>query len=229
MTLFFPEELLVPVRFPGEEEDSWVNLIEELNYNKILFLFGELEAELSNEIMALMMYLGMEDKTEPLYLFINSPGGEVIGGMAIDNVIQHILSPVMTICLGIAASMASYILAGGAYKKRVALPHARIRIHFFYAKLNRDEEEEKEKEKEDEDEKEKEKEKKKEKKKKDKDIDLLYAEFAEIMTLRENLARGYSKRTGKPLWIISQDMERDVYMSATEAQAYGIVDHVVGI
>nr|QFG71176.1 clp protease proteolytic subunit [Mammillaria albiflora] len=197
----------VPVRFPGDEEDSWVDLNEELNRNNIIFLCDELEAEISNEIMALMIYLG-EDKTQSLYFFINSPGGEVINGIAIDNVMQLIRSPVMTICLGIAASMASYILAGGAYKKRVAFPHARIMIHQPSANLNKykDEDEDEDEEVE--------------------SIDLLYAEFTELLNLRETLARGYSKRTGKPLWIISQDIERDVYMSATEAQAYGIVDHV---
>nr|QTI91264.1 clp protease proteolytic subunit [Leuchtenbergia principis] len=97
--------------------------------------------------------------------------------------------------------MASYILAGGKSKKRVALPHARIMIHQPSANFNMDGEEES-------------------------SIDELYVELAELLTIRESLARGYSERTGKPLWIISQDLERDLYMSATEAKAYGIVDRV---
>nr|QTI91192.1 clp protease proteolytic subunit [Echinocactus grusonii] len=191
----------VPFRIPGDEEASWVELYQRLSRGRILFLCDELETELSNEIMGLMIYLGMEDTSQSLYLFINSPGGEVINGMAIYNVMQFIPSGVVTICLGIAASMASYILVGGEYKKRVALPHARIMIHQPSANFNTDREEES-------------------------SVDELYGELAELLTIRETLARGYSERTGKPLWIISQDLERDIYMSATEAKAYGIVDRV---
>nr|QFG71411.1 clp protease proteolytic subunit [Mammillaria pectinifera]QFG71562.1 clp protease proteolytic subunit [Mammillaria solisioides] len=191
---------MVPVTLPGDEEESWVDIDDELHSNKILFLCDELEDELANDIMSLMIFFNMEEDIRPLYLFINSPGGDVINGMAIDNVIQFTRSPVMTICLGIAASMASYILAGGSQKKRVALPHARIMIHQPFVQLEYEEEEE--------------------------SVDVLYTEFAELLILRETLARGYSERTGKPLWIISQDMERDIYMSAKEAQAYGIVDRV---
>ena len=202
MTISITLPPLVPVRFPGDEEDTWVDVIEELNHNRILFLCDELETELSNEIIGLMIYLGTENTSESLYLFINSPGGEVINGMAIDNIMQFIPSSVATICLGIAASMASYILAGGRRKKRVAFPHARIMIHQPSANFRKEEGEE------------------------EGNIDELYGELAELVTLRESLARGYSERTKKPLWIISQDLERDVYMSATEAKAYGIVDRV---
>nr|QFG71374.1 clp protease proteolytic subunit [Mammillaria crucigera] len=189
---------MVPVTLPGDEEE-WVDIDEELCSNKILFLCDELDDELANDIMSLMIFFDMEEDIRPFYLFINSPGGDVINGMAIDNVIQFTRSTVMTICLGIAASMASYILAGGSQKKRVALPHARIMIHEPFIPLEHEE---------------------------DDNVDQLYAEFAEVLIIRETLARGYSERTDKPLWIIYQDMEKDIYMSAKEAQAYGIVDRV---
>nr|QTI91365.1 clp protease proteolytic subunit [Ferocactus setispinus] len=200
MPLSLTEPILVPVRLPGDEEDSWIDILDELARQRTLFLCDEVETELSNEIICLMIYLGMENTSQSLYLFINSPGGEVISGMAIHNVMQFIPSGIVTICLGLAASIASYILVGGAYKKRVAFPHARIMLHQPSANFEVDKEEEEE--------------------------DELYGEFAELMTLRERIVRGYSERTGKPPWIISQDLERDVYMSATEAKAYGIVDHV---
>nr|QFG71112.1 clp protease proteolytic subunit [Mammillaria supertexta] len=189
---------MVPVTLPGDEEE-WVDIDEDLCSNKILFLCDELDDELANDIMSLMIFFDMEEDIRPFYLFINSPGGDVINGMAIDNVIQFTRSTVMTICLGIAASMASYILAGGSQKKRVALPHARIMIHQPLIPLAHEE---------------------------DDNADQLYAELAELLIIRETLAKGYSERTDKPLWIISQDMERDIYMSAKEAQAYGIVDRV---
>nr|QTI91295.1 clp protease proteolytic subunit [Ferocactus latispinus] len=195
---------MVPVQLPGEEEVSWIDLIDELNHNRILFLCDEVETELSNEIIGLLIYLGMENTSQSLYLFINSPGGEVINGMAIYNVMQFIPSGVVTVCLGIAASIASYILVGGAKKKRLALPHARIMIHQPSANFNMEGDERS-------------------------SVDDLYGEVAELLTIRESLARAYSEKTGKPLWIISQDLERDVYMSATEAKAYGIIDRVVDI
>nr|QTI91332.1 clp protease proteolytic subunit [Ferocactus latispinus] len=189
----------VPFRIPGDEEASWVELYQRLSRGRILFLCDEVETELSNEIIGLLIYLGMENTSQSLYLFINSPGGEVINGMAIYNVMQFIPSGVVTVCLGIAASIASYILVGGAKKKRLALPHARIMIHQPSANFNMEGDERS-------------------------SVDDLYGEVAELLTIRESLARAYSEKTGKPLWIISQDLERDVYMSATEAKAYGIID-----
>lgn len=156
-----------------------------------------------------MLYLGMEDNTQDLHLFINCPGGEVINGMTMSNVMQFIPTPVSTICLGMAASIASYILVGGEYKKRVAFPHARVMMHqpsVTYISS---------------DDKDKDKEKKKE-------VSVLFSELEELVAIRETLTRGYSERTGKPVWIIAQDMERDFFMSATEAKAYGIVDLIKG-
>lgn len=119
----------VTVRLPGDEETSWVDLTEQLNRNRILFLCEELDTDISNDIIGLMLYFGMGDNTQDLYLFINSPGGEILNGIAVHNVMQFVPTPVSTICLGMAASTAAYILVGGEYKKRVAFPHARIMIH----------------------------------------------------------------------------------------------------
>nr|YP_009159810.1 ATP-dependent Clp protease proteolytic subunit [Carnegiea gigantea]AKR06831.1 ATP-dependent Clp protease proteolytic subunit [Carnegiea gigantea] len=192
----------VPVRLPGDEETSWVDLTEQLNRNRILFLCEELDTDISNDIIGLMLYLGMEDNTQDLYLFINSVGGEIISGMTMYNVMQFVPTAVSTICLGMAASMASYILVGGEYKKRVAFPHARIMIHQPSAALTSPDEK--------------------------REVSELYNELEELVAIRETVTRGYSERTGKPVWIISQDMERDFFMSATEAKAYGIVDLIKG-
>ncbi|KAJ8424447.1 hypothetical protein Cgig2_024985 [Carnegiea gigantea] len=108
----------VPVGLPGDEETLWNT-----------FSCEELDIDISNDIIGLMLYLGIEDYSQDLYLFINSPEGEVINGMTMHNVMQFIPTAVSTICLGMAASMASYILVGGEYKKCVGFPHARIMIH----------------------------------------------------------------------------------------------------
>ena len=162
----------------------------------------ELDADISNDIIGLILYLGMEDNTQDLHLFINSTGGEVINGMTIYNIMQFVPTAVSTICLGMAASMASYILVGGEYKKRVAFPHARVMIHQPSATFTSEDEKQ--------------------------EVSVLFSELEELVAIRETITRGYSERTGKPVWIISQDMERDFFMSATEAKAYGIVDLIKG-
>ena len=192
----------VPVRLPGDEETSWVDITDQLNRNRILFLCEELDADISNDIIGLILYLGMEDNTQDLHLFINSTGGEVINGMTIYNIMQFVPTAVSTICLGMAASMASYILVGGEYKKRVAFPHARVMIHQPSATFTSEDEKQ--------------------------EVSILFSELEELVAIRETITRGYSERTGKPVWIISQDMERDFFMSATEAKAYGIVDLIKG-
>lgn len=143
-----------------------------------------------------MVYLSLEDDTKDLYLFINSPGGWVIPGVALYDTMQFVRPDVQTICMGLAASMGSFILVGGEITKRIAFPHARVMIHqpassFYEAQTGE-----------------------------------FMREAEELLKLREIITRIYVQRTGKPLWVVSEDMERDVFMSATEAQAYGLVDLV---
>nr|QEI04254.1 clp protease proteolytic subunit [Arctium lappa] len=186
----------VPFRNAGEEDASWVD-INRLYRERLLFLGQEVESEVSNQLIGLMIYLSIEDDTQDLYLFINSPGGWVIPGMALYDTMQFVQPDVHTICMGSAASMGSFILVGGEITKRLAFPHAiRVMIHQPAGSFS----------------------------------EVATGEFilevGELLKLRETLTRVYVQRTGKPLWVVSEDMERDVFMSATEAQAYGIVDLV---
>ncbi|MCL7025629.1 hypothetical protein MKW94_024084 [Papaver nudicaule] len=146
--------------------------------------------------MGLMIYLTIEDDTKDVYLFINSPGGWVTPGIAMYNIMQFVQPDVHTICMGLAASMGSFVLVGGEITKRLAFPHAWVMIHqpassFYEAQTGE-----------------------------------FVLEAEELLKLRETLTRVYVQRTGNPLWVVSEDMERDVFMSATEAQAHGIVDLV---
>nr|YP_009272101.1 ClpP [Artemisia argyi]YP_009307777.1 ClpP [Artemisia gmelinii]YP_009307865.1 ClpP [Artemisia capillaris]YP_009473174.1 ATP-dependent Clp protease proteolytic subunit [Chrysanthemum boreale]YP_009526032.1 ClpP [Artemisia selengensis]YP_009995191.1 ATP-dependent Clp protease proteolytic subunit [Stilpnolepis centiflora]YP_010119416.1 Clp protease proteolytic subunit [Chrysanthemum zawadskii]YP_010154988.1 Clp protease proteolytic subunit [Chrysanthemum lavandulifolium]YP_010155076.1 Clp pr len=185
----------VPFRSPGEEDASWVD-INRLYRERLLFLGQEVDSEISNQLIGLMIYLSIEDDTKDLYLFINSPGGWVIPGVALYDTMQFVQPDVHTICMGSAASMGSFILVGGEITKRLAFPHARVMIHQPAGSFS----------------------------------EVATGEFilevGELLKLRETLTRVYVQRTGKPLWVVSEDMERDVFMSATEAQAYGIVDLV---
>nr|YP_009542450.1 ATP-dependent Clp protease proteolytic subunit [Alnus nepalensis]AYU57316.1 ATP-dependent Clp protease proteolytic subunit [Alnus nepalensis] len=186
----------VPFRSPGEEDASWVD-VNRLYRERLLFLGQEVDSEISNQLIGLMVYLSIEDDSKDLYLFINSPGGWVIPGVAIYDTMQFVRPDVQTICMGLAASMGSFILVGGEITKRLAFPHARrVMIHqpassFYEAQTGE-----------------------------------FILEAEELLKLRETITRVYVQRTGKPLWVVSEDMERDVFMSATEAQAHGIVDVV---
>nr|AKF02161.1 clp protease proteolytic subunit [Oenocarpus minor] len=187
----------VPFRSPGEEDAVWVD-VNRLHRERLLFLGQEVDSEISNQLVGLMVYLSIEDDTRDLYLFINSPGGWVIPGIAIYDTMQFVPPDVHTICMGLAASMGSFILVGGEITKRLAFPHAiiRVMIHqpassFYEAQAGE-----------------------------------FILEAEELLKLRETLTKVYVQRTGNPLWVVSEDMERDVFMSATEAQVHGIVDLV---
>nr|YP_009466273.1 clp protease proteolytic subunit [Genlisea aurea]YP_009466575.1 clp protease proteolytic subunit [Genlisea tuberosa]AUN28327.1 clp protease proteolytic subunit [Genlisea aurea]AUN28629.1 clp protease proteolytic subunit [Genlisea tuberosa] len=187
----------VPFRIPGEEDATWVDvLFNRLYHERLLFLGQEVDSEISNQLVGLMIYLSLENNTKDLYLFINSPGGWVVPGIAIYDTMQFVGPEIHTICIGLAASMGSFLLVGGAITKRLAFPHARVMIHqpassFYEAQTGE-----------------------------------FILEAEELLKLRETLTMVYVQRTGKPLWVVSEDMERDVFMSANEAQAYGIVDLV---
>nr|YP_011000089.1 ATP-dependent clp protease proteolytic subunit [Robinsonia berteroi]YP_011000176.1 ATP-dependent clp protease proteolytic subunit [Robinsonia evenia]YP_011000263.1 ATP-dependent clp protease proteolytic subunit [Robinsonia gayana]YP_011000350.1 ATP-dependent clp protease proteolytic subunit [Robinsonia gracilis]YP_011000437.1 ATP-dependent clp protease proteolytic subunit [Robinsonia masafuerae]YP_011000524.1 ATP-dependent clp protease proteolytic subunit [Senecio petrophyus]YP_011000611.1 len=186
----------VPFRSPGEEDASWVDIYNRLYRERLLFLGQEVDSEISNQLIGLIIYLSIEDETKDLYLFINSPGGWVIPGVALYDTMQFVKPDIHTICMGAAASMGSFILVGGEITKRIAFPHARVMIHQPAGSFS----------------------------------EVATGEFilevGELLKLRETLTRVYVQRTGKPIWAVTEDMERDIFMSATEAQAYGIVDLV---
>lgn len=119
----------VPYRLPGEETAQWVDLYNRLYRDRILFLCQDLDDELANQLIGIMLYLNAEDKSQGIFLYINSPGGSVTCGIGVYDAMNYIQSDVTTICIGTAASMASLVLAGGTRGKRLALPHCRIMIH----------------------------------------------------------------------------------------------------
>lgn len=119
----------VPYRMPGEQYTQWVDIYNRLYRERIIFLGRDVDDEIANQIIAVMLYLDSEDPGKDIYLYINSPGGMITSGMAIYDTMQHIKSDVVTICVGLAASMGSFLLAAGTKGKRVALPHSRIMIH----------------------------------------------------------------------------------------------------
>jgi len=119
----------VAYRVPGAQSADWVDIYNRLYRERIIFLAQEIDDEIANQIIGVLLYLDSEDSTKPIYLYINSPGGSVLAGLALYDTIKHIKSEVVTINVGLAASMASFILGAGSKGKRLALPNSRVMIH----------------------------------------------------------------------------------------------------
>ncbi len=119
----------VPYQLPGSAYTDWIDIYNRLYRERIIFLGKDVDDEIANQIIAVMLYLDSEDNNKDIYIYINSPGGSVTAGMAIYDTMQHIKSDVVTICVGLAASMGSFLLAAGKKGKRMALPNSRIMIH----------------------------------------------------------------------------------------------------
>ncbi|MGL5042131.1 MAG: ATP-dependent Clp protease proteolytic subunit [Culicoidibacterales bacterium] len=105
------------------------DIYSRLLKDRIIMLTGEVTDAMANAIVAQLLFLASDDPKKDIHIYINSPGGSISAGMAIYDTIQHIAPDVSTICIGLAASMASFLLAGGAKGKRIALPNAEVMIH----------------------------------------------------------------------------------------------------
>jgi len=119
----------VPYRLPGSQYERWVDIYTRLGVERILFLGQEVNDGIANSLVAQMLYLDSDDNSKPIYLYINSPGGSVTAGLAIYDTIKYVKSDVVTICVGLAASMGAFLLAAGTKGKRSSLRHSRIMIH----------------------------------------------------------------------------------------------------
>jgi ATP-dependent Clp protease protease subunit len=187
----------VPYRLPGSQYERWIDIYTRLSQERIIFLGQEVTDGLANRIVAFLLYLDAEDPSKPIYLYINSPGGSVTAGMAIYDTMQYIKSEVVTICVGLAASMGAFLLASGTSGKRLALPHARIMIHQPMGGTGR---------------------------RQATDIDI---EAKEILRIRHELNGIMAERSGQTIEKIAKDTDRDYYMSAAEAVEYGLIDKVI--
>ena len=187
----------VPYRLPGGTYEQWISIYERLFRERIIFLTEEVDDGIANAIVAYMLYLDSEDPSKPIYLYINSPGGSVTAGMAIYDTMQYIKSEVVTICVGLAASMGAFLLNAGAKGKRLALPHSRIMIHQPSGGVGR---------------------------RQATDIEI---EAARIVQVRQELNELMASHSGKSVEEIEKDSDRDYFMSAAEAKEYGLIDRVI--
>lgn len=172
--------------------DIYSRLLKE----RIIFLGEEVNDTTASLIVAQMLFLEAEDPEKDIHFYINSPGGSVTAGMAIYDTMQYLKCDVSTYCMGMAASMGAFLLAGGTKGKRLALPNAEIMIHQPLGGAQGQATE----------------------------IEIA---ARHILKTKEKLNKILAENTGKELDVIAADTERDNWMSAEEALAYGIIDKVV--
>ncbi|WP_298918223.1 ATP-dependent Clp endopeptidase proteolytic subunit ClpP [uncultured Nostoc sp.] len=180
----------------SERGEQALDIYSRLLAERIIFLQNEVTDETANLIVAQMLFLDAEDPERDITLYINSPGGSVTAGMAIYDAMNQICSEVCTVCIGIAASMGSFLLAAGTKGKRYALPNARIMIHQPLGGAQG----------------------------KASDIEIA---AKEILYFRQLINKILAANTGKSSEQIELDSERDFFMSAEEAKAYGLIDSII--
>lgn len=175
------------------------DIFSRLLKERIIFLSEQVDSASASVVIAQLLFLDAEDPGKDIYLYINSPGGSITDGMAIYDTMQYIKSDVCTICVGLAASMGSVLLAAGKKGKRYALPNSEVLIHqplIAGGGLSGQTTEIK-----------------------------IHADH--MVKTREKLNKILSERTGQPLDIIEKDTERDNYMTAEEAKKYGLIDEIM--
>ena len=172
------------------------DLYSRLLNDRIIFLGEEVTDVSANIIVAEMLFLESEDPNKDIHLYINSPGGSVSAGWAIYDTMHYIKCDVSTTCIGMAASMGAFLLAGGTKGKRFALPNSQIMIHQPSGGAQGQAS----------------------------DIKI---QAEQIIETRKKLNQYLSENSGQPIEVIERDTERDHWMSAEEALAYGLVDQVV--
>ena len=180
----------------GRGERSY-DIYSRLLKERVVFLVGPVNDQSANLVVAQLLFLESENPDKDISLYINSPGGSVTAGLAIYDTMQFIKPDVSTLCVGLAASMGAFLLAGGAKGKRFALPHSRMMIHQpliggLAGQAS--------------------------------DIEIHARELIKTKrTLNELLA----KHTGQSLETLERDTDRDNFMSSDESKSYGLIDEVL--
>ncbi len=172
------------------------DIFSRLLMDRIIFLGTPINDDVANVVISQLLFLESDNPGKDVNLYINSPGGSVSAGLAIYDTIQSMSSPVNTLCMGMAASMGCFLLAGGRKGRRSALPHARIMMHQPSGGAQGTAA----------------------------DIEVA---AREILYLRARMNEIMARHTGQPVERIERDFDRDYYMSAEEAKAYGIIDNVI--
>ncbi|MHB8146913.1 MAG: ATP-dependent Clp protease proteolytic subunit [Vulcanimicrobiaceae bacterium] len=173
------------------------DIYSRLLKDRIVFVGGAIDDQLANLVIAQLLFLEKEDPDKDIDMYVNSPGGSVTAGLAIFDAMRFIKPDVATICMGMAASMGSILLTGGAAGKRFSLPHSKILIHQPWVSQIGGQAT---------------------------DVEIA---ARDLIATRQIIAKIYEKSTGKGLEQILRDIDRDYYMTAAEAKEYGIIDTII--
>lgn len=174
------------------------DIFSRLLNDRIIILSDVVTDESASLVVAQMLYLEAADPDKDINFYINSPGGSISAGFAVYDTMQYIKCDISTICIGFAASMGSFLLAAGTIGKRFALPNSEILIHQPLVSGGIQ----------------------------GQATDIkIHAEH--LIKTRSRINKIYSERTGQPLEKIEKDVERDFYMSAEKAKAYGLIDKIL--
>ena len=174
------------------------DIYSRLLKERIIFLVGPVEDHTANLVVAQLLFLESENPDKDIYFYINSPGGSVTAGMSIYDTMKFIKPDVQTLCLGQAASMGAFLLSAGTKGKRFALPNSRIMIHQPLISGGLGGQAS--------------------------DIEI---HARELLKLKEKLNKILADHTGKSIEEVARDTDRDNFMSAQEAMAYGLIDKVI--
>jgi ATP-dependent Clp protease protease subunit len=197
MNITKPTSYLVPTVIEKTHDgERAFDIYSRLLNERIIFLNEDVNEHTASIVVAQLLHLAYEDSKKDIKLYINSPGGSVYDGLAIYDTIQYITPDVMTIGIGLQASMGAFLLSSGTKGKRFALPNSRIMIHQPSSGTQG--------------------------KVSDQEITL-----REHLTLKARLNEILAKNTGQKLAKIEKDVDRDFWMGAKEAVAYGLIDEVI--
>ncbi|AXK70593.1 ATP-dependent Clp endopeptidase proteolytic subunit ClpP [Borreliella burgdorferi] len=172
--------------------DIYSRLLRE----RIIFLSGEINDPKADTVIAQLLFLESEDSSKDIYLYLNSPGGSITAGLAIYDTMQYIKPDVRTICIGQAASMGAFLLAGGAKGKRESLTYSRIMIHQPWGGISGQAS----------------------------DINI---QANEILRLKKLIIDIMSNQIGVDKEKLALDMERDYFMTSSDALKYGLIDSIL--
>ena len=178
------------------------DIFSRLLNDRIIFLGEEVNDTTASLVVAQLLYLEAQDPDKDIQLYINSPGGSVTDGMAIYDTMQYVKCDVSTICVGMAASMGAFLLASGTKGKRFALPNSEILIHQPLISGGQG--------------------------------GGLSGQASDIqihanhlVQIKKKMNRMLSEYTGQPLEVVEKDTDRDNYLTAEEAKAYGLIDEII--
>ncbi len=192
----FPTPINDAQSYQSYQRQRQMTLGDLLLENRIVFLQGDIHTANANEVVMKLLFLQSEHRRKDIHFYINSPGGDVVATLAIYDTMQILTAPVATYCVGQAASGGAILLAGGAAKKRFALPNSRVMLHQPWGGISGQ-------------------------------VSDIEIQADEILRTRQTLNDILVKHTGKDVETIAKDTDRDFFLSAEEAKAYGLVDSVL--